>query len=94
MGGGSAMSQSVSTSTRIINGGAQTVTERTVTRPDGTVERTVETTGQEESPAAHGGIAQYHRHPRIEEDHGGGSRKRSRGGVVERDQRHHHGRSS
>lgn len=54
--GGGGVSESVSTSTRIVNGKRQTVTERTIVKPDGTVERTVETTGDNDfpSPAALG----------------------------------------
>mmetsp|Transcript_887 Transcript_887/g.1414 ORF Transcript_887/g.1414 Transcript_887/m.1414 type:complete len:298 (+) Transcript_887:279-1172(+) len=47
-GGGGGVSESVSTSTRIINGRQQTVTERTVRRADGTVERHVETSGDDD----------------------------------------------
>ena len=49
-GGGRGVSESVSTTTRIINGKRQTVTERTVTRPDGTVERHTETSGDDDFP--------------------------------------------
>ena len=49
MGGGGSR-ESVSTSTRIINGKRQTVTERVVTKPDGTVERHVETSGDDDFP--------------------------------------------
>jgi len=42
--GGGAMSQSVSSTTRIVNGRRQTVTQRTITNSDGTVETTTETT--------------------------------------------------
>uniref|UniRef100_A0A7S3VET7 J domain-containing protein n=1 Tax=Chaetoceros debilis TaxID=122233 RepID=A0A7S3VET7_9STRA len=44
---GGSTSESVSTTTRIINGRRQTVTERCRTNPDGTVERTTETTGDD-----------------------------------------------
>jgi len=47
---GGGMRQSVSTTTRIINGKRQTVTERTVVHPDGTVETTSETTGDDDFP--------------------------------------------
>jgi len=47
-GGGT--SESVSTSTRIINGKRHTVTERTITHPDGRVERHVETNGDTDFP--------------------------------------------
>jgi len=42
--------ESISTTTRTINGKRQTVTERIVTKPDGTTERYVETTGDEDFP--------------------------------------------
>ncbi len=53
-GGGGGTRESVSTSTRIINGKRQTITERTIVKPDGTVERTTETTGDDDFPAALG----------------------------------------
>ena len=40
--------ESVSTTTRIVNGKRQTITERVVTKPDGTVERHVETDGDDD----------------------------------------------
>lgn len=40
--------ESVSTTTRIVNGRKVTLTERTITNPDGTVERHVETDGEED----------------------------------------------
>jgi curved DNA-binding protein CbpA len=43
--------ESVSTTTRIINGKRQTITERVITKPDGTVERHVETDGDPDFPA-------------------------------------------
>jgi DnaJ homolog subfamily B member 6 len=43
--------ESVSTTTRIINGKRQTITERVITKPDGTVERHVETVGDPDFPA-------------------------------------------
>jgi DnaJ family protein B protein 6 len=49
-GGGNGVSESVSTSTRIINGKRQTVTERTRVNADGTVERTTETAGDDDFP--------------------------------------------
>jgi curved DNA-binding protein CbpA len=42
--------ESVSTTTRIVNGKRKTITERVVTKPDGTVERHVETTGDDDFP--------------------------------------------
>mmetsp|Transcript_25765 Transcript_25765/g.29451 ORF Transcript_25765/g.29451 Transcript_25765/m.29451 type:complete len:275 (+) Transcript_25765:155-979(+) len=42
--------ESISTTTRMINGKRQTVTERLITKPDGTTERHVETTGDEDFP--------------------------------------------
>lgn len=48
--GGIGARESVSTTTQIINGQRQTVTERTVIRPDGSVERHVETTGDANFP--------------------------------------------
>ena len=42
--------ESVSTTTRIVNGKRKTITERVVTKPDGTVERHVETTGDDDLP--------------------------------------------
>jgi len=50
--GGGAMSESVSTTTRIVNGRRQTVTERTVMKPDGTVETTTETSGDDVNPSS------------------------------------------
>lgn len=47
-GGGGGIRESVSTSTRIINGKRQTVTERIKIHPDGTVEKNVETTGDDD----------------------------------------------
>eukprot|EP00546_Thalassionema_frauenfeldii_P004091 CAMPEP_0178925310 /NCGR_PEP_ID=MMETSP0786-20121207/17832_1 /TAXON_ID=186022 /ORGANISM="Thalassionema frauenfeldii, Strain CCMP 1798" /LENGTH=277 /DNA_ID=CAMNT_0020600159 /DNA_START=155 /DNA_END=985 /DNA_ORIENTATION=+ len=47
---GGSNSESVSTTTRMINGRRQTVTERVVVRPDGTTERHVETTGDDDFP--------------------------------------------
>lgn len=46
-GGGNGESVSVSTTTRIVNGRQQTVTERVVRKADGTIERTRETSGDE-----------------------------------------------
>ena len=43
-----AMRESVSTSTRIINGKRQTVTKRTIMRPDGSVETHTETSGDDD----------------------------------------------
>jgi DnaJ family protein B protein 6 len=51
--GGGNTSESVTTTTRMINGKRQTVTERTVQKADGTVERHVETTGDDDFPEAH-----------------------------------------
>mmetsp|Transcript_16309 Transcript_16309/g.24005 ORF Transcript_16309/g.24005 Transcript_16309/m.24005 type:complete len:269 (+) Transcript_16309:82-888(+) len=48
--GGGDTSESVSTSTRMINGRRQTVTERVVVKPDGSTERHVETTGDDDFP--------------------------------------------
>uniref|UniRef100_A0A7S0KXT8 J domain-containing protein n=1 Tax=Asterionellopsis glacialis TaxID=33640 RepID=A0A7S0KXT8_9STRA len=50
--GGGSGGQSVSTSstTRIINGKRQTVTEKTIRKADGTIERHVETTGDDNVP--------------------------------------------
>lgn len=42
--------ESVSTTTRIVNGKRQTITERVITKPDGTVERHVETDGDADFP--------------------------------------------
>lgn len=50
--GGGGIQESVSTSTRIINGKRQTVTERVKVHADGTVERSTETSGDEDFPAA------------------------------------------
>jgi curved DNA-binding protein CbpA len=47
---GASSSVSTSTTTRIVNGRAQTVTETTVQKPDGTVERHVQTQGGPEEP--------------------------------------------
>lgn len=49
---GNSVSESVSTTTRIINGKRQTVTERCRTNPDGTVERTTETSGDDDFPSS------------------------------------------
>ncbi|GFH60269.1 hypothetical protein CTEN210_16745 [Chaetoceros tenuissimus] len=49
-GGNGGVRESVSTSTRIINGKRQTVTERVRINPDGTVERHTETTGDDDFP--------------------------------------------
>jgi curved DNA-binding protein CbpA len=51
-GGAGGHRESVSTSTRIVNGKRQTVTERTIVKPDGTVERTTETSGDDDFPSA------------------------------------------
>jgi len=51
-GGNVGPRESVTTSTRIINGKRQTITERTVVKPDGTIERTTETSGDDDFPAA------------------------------------------
>lgn len=53
--GGGGMSESVSTTTRIVNGRRQTVTERTVTKPDGTVETITETSGDDVHPSLSNG---------------------------------------
>jgi len=53
--GGGAMSESVSTTTRIVNGRRQTVTHRTVRKADGTVETTTETTGDDNFPSLNNG---------------------------------------
>lgn len=45
--------ESVSTSTQIINGRRQTVTERTVVRPDGSVEKHIETSGDDDFQPRH-----------------------------------------
>jgi len=45
-GGGGGMSTSTSSTTRIVNGRRQTVRETIIQRPDGTVERKVETDGE------------------------------------------------
>mmetsp|Transcript_23461 Transcript_23461/g.32901 ORF Transcript_23461/g.32901 Transcript_23461/m.32901 type:complete len:388 (-) Transcript_23461:110-1273(-) len=50
-GGANGESVSTSTTTRIINGKRQTVTEKTIRKADGTVERHVETTGDDDFPA-------------------------------------------
>merc|ERR1711923_158526 len=51
MGGRNGTTESVSTTTRIINGKRQTVTERTTVKPDGTVEKKVETDGDNDFPS-------------------------------------------
>jgi DnaJ family protein B protein 6 len=48
--GGNGSSTSTSTSTRIVNGRRQTVRETIIRRPDGTVERSVETEGDNDLP--------------------------------------------
>mmetsp|Transcript_4875 Transcript_4875/g.6314 ORF Transcript_4875/g.6314 Transcript_4875/m.6314 type:complete len:325 (-) Transcript_4875:276-1250(-) len=53
-GGSGGVRESVSTSTRIINGKRQTVTERTIVKPDGTVEKTTETSGDDDFHSALG----------------------------------------
>lgn len=50
IGGRSGTRQSISTTTQIVNGKRQTVTERTVVRPDGTVEKFVETSTEDGFP--------------------------------------------
>merc|ERR1712038_1512387 len=54
--GGNGPRESVTTSTRIINGKRQTVTERTVVKADGTVERTTETSGDDDFPRCGSGL--------------------------------------
>jgi len=49
------MSESVSTTTRIVNGRRQTVTQRTVRKADGTVETTTETSGDDNVPSLNNG---------------------------------------
>jgi curved DNA-binding protein CbpA len=44
--------ESMTTTTRMVNGKRQTITERTIVKPDGTVERHVETTGDDDFPSA------------------------------------------
>jgi DnaJ family protein B protein 6 len=51
--GGANTGESVTTTTRMINGKRQTVTERTVRKADGSVERHVETSGDDDFPEAH-----------------------------------------
>lgn len=48
LGGSGQESVSTSTTTRIINGKRQTVTERIITKPDGSVERHVDTSGDDD----------------------------------------------
>lgn len=50
-GGGGGVRESISTSTRIINGKRQTITERVRVNPDGTVERHTETSGDDDFPS-------------------------------------------
>lgn len=50
-GGGGGIQESMSTSTRMINGKRQTVTERVKVHPDGTVERSTETSGDDDFPS-------------------------------------------
>lgn len=57
-GGSGGTRESVSTSTRVINGKRQTITERTIVKPDGTVERTTETSG-DDNFLSNGGDGQY-----------------------------------
>jgi len=59
MGGRGGIRESVSTSTRIINGKRQTVTERIRTNPDGSVNRHVETEGDDDFPHANDGGNKY-----------------------------------
>jgi len=47
--------ESVTTTARMINGKRQTVTERVVRKPDGTLERQVETTGDDDFPQVESG---------------------------------------
>lgn len=58
--------ESVSTTTRIVNGKKQTVTERVITKPDGTVERHVETDGDADFPPPQ--QLEHRREPRQIED--------------------------
>jgi curved DNA-binding protein CbpA len=50
-GGRGGVQESVTTSTRIINGKRQTITERVRVNPDGTVERHTETSGDDDFPS-------------------------------------------
>ena len=63
--GNGGVQESVSTSTRIINGKRQTVTERVKVLADGTVERSTETSGDDDFPAMlgneDGGFSSKHR---------------------------------
>jgi hypothetical protein len=43
--------ESITTTTRMVNGKRQTITERTIVKPDGSVERHVETTGDNNFPS-------------------------------------------
>ena len=57
-------SETVSTTTRVINGKRQTITERTITRPDGTIERHSDMSGDDDFPllpnnGSNSGMARY-----------------------------------
>lgn len=51
-GNGNGVQESISTSTQIINGKRQTVTERVKVHPDGRVERTTQTSGDDDFPSS------------------------------------------
>jgi len=71
--GSGSMSESISTTTRIVNGRRQTVTERTVTKPDGSVETTTETTGNEDFSSLDNG---QNRRGLLESNRGSSHRRR------------------
>lgn len=60
MGAPGAMSTSTSTTTRIVNGRRQTVTETVVQKPDGTVERHVQTDGDDIGNETQGRLTSGH----------------------------------
>lgn len=75
--GNQGMQESVSTSTRIINGKRYTVTERVKVHPDGRVEKTTDTSGDDGFPLESLGYNNSNSN-----GHGNGSRSRSRNRTV------------
>lgn len=95
-GDGGGVQESVTTSTRIINGKRQTITERVRVNPDGTVERHTETSGDDDFPSMqHLGYNDHDSRKAIEsrtlnrflpESHrDGGTRREKDQGKVEKD---------
>jgi hypothetical protein len=74
-GSGGRMSESVSTTTKIINGKRQTITERTITHPDGTVERHTEKSGDDDFPLLSNNKSSYDVAGYLDSNHERRSRK-------------------